>query len=180
MSDSLQPHGVYSPWNSSGKNTGVGNLSLLQGIFPTQGSNPGLSHCRRILYQLSHKGSPTILEWVAYPISSGSSRPRNWTRVSCIAGRFFTNRATREAQLEHLIIWKEKERKKQTFNASLLCSFVNTCDSFNSFKSYIFYFLLVRHVSKCILTTTTLWRECIIFIFHIKNFIHMCLICQSW
>ena len=38
---------------------GVGSLSLLQGIFPTQGSNPGLSHCRRILHQLSHKGSPT-------------------------------------------------------------------------------------------------------------------------
>ena len=58
MSDSLQPHGLYSPWNSPGHNTGVGSLSLLQGIFPTQVSNPGLSHCRRILYQLSHKGSP--------------------------------------------------------------------------------------------------------------------------
>ena len=40
------------------KNTGVGSLSLLQGIFPTQESNPGLPHCRKILYQLSHKGSP--------------------------------------------------------------------------------------------------------------------------
>ena len=69
----------YSPWNSPGQNTGLGSLSLLQGIFPTQGSNPGLPHCRRILYQLSHKGSPTILEWVAYPFSSGSSQPRNWT-----------------------------------------------------------------------------------------------------
>ena len=47
----------YSPWSSPGKNTGGGSLSLLQGIFPTQGSNPGLPHCRRILYQLSHKGS---------------------------------------------------------------------------------------------------------------------------
>ena len=58
-------------------NTGVGSLSLLQGIFPTQGSNPGLLHCRWILFQLSHKGSPRILEWVAYPISSGSSQCRN-------------------------------------------------------------------------------------------------------
>ena len=58
MSNSLQPHGLYSSWNSPGKNTGVGSLSLLQGIFPTQGSNPGLPHYRRILYQLSHKGSP--------------------------------------------------------------------------------------------------------------------------
>ena len=117
MSNSLQPHGLYSqrnspdqdkvkvvqscltlcepmncsPWNSPGQNTGVGSLSLLQGIFPTQGSNPGLPHGRRILYQLSHKGSPRMLEWVAYPFSSRSSRPRNQTRVSCIAGGFFTN-----------------------------------------------------------------------------------------
>ena len=48
----------YSSWNSLGQNLGVGSLSLLQGIFPTQGSNPGLPHCRQILYQLSHKGSP--------------------------------------------------------------------------------------------------------------------------
>ena len=57
MSDSLQPHGLYSPWNSPGHNTGVGNFSLLQGIFPTQRCNPGLLHCRLILYQMSHKGS---------------------------------------------------------------------------------------------------------------------------
>ena len=71
----MQPHGLYSPWNSPGQNTGVGSLSLLQEIFPTQGLNPGLLHCRQILYQLSHKGSPRILEWVAYPFSSRSSRP---------------------------------------------------------------------------------------------------------
>ena len=57
VSDSLRSHGLYSPWNSPGQNTGVGSLSLLQGIFPTQGSNPGLPHCRHILYQLSHQGS---------------------------------------------------------------------------------------------------------------------------
>ena len=57
VSDSLRPHGLYSPWNSPGQNTGAGSLSLLQGIFPTQGSNPGLPHCRRILYQLSHRGN---------------------------------------------------------------------------------------------------------------------------
>ena len=44
-----------SPWNSLGPSTGVGRLSLLQGMFPTQGSNPGLPHCRWILYQLSHQ-----------------------------------------------------------------------------------------------------------------------------
>ena len=57
MSDSLPPHALYSQWNSPGQNTGVGSLSLLQGIFPTQGSNPGLPYCKQILYQLSHKGS---------------------------------------------------------------------------------------------------------------------------
>ena len=50
----------------------MGSLSLLQRIFPTQGSNPGLPHCRQILYQLSHKGSPRILEWAAYPFSRGN------------------------------------------------------------------------------------------------------------
>ena len=60
MSDSLRPHGLYSPWNSPGHNTGVGSLSLLQGVFLTQGLNPGLLHCRQILYQLSYQGSPKI------------------------------------------------------------------------------------------------------------------------
>ena len=62
MSDSLRPHGLYSPWNSLGQNTGVGSLSLLQWIFPTQESNQGLPHCRRILYQLSYEGSPSSFE----------------------------------------------------------------------------------------------------------------------
>ena len=95
--NSLQPHGLYSPWNSPGQNTGVGSRFLLQGIFPTQGSNPGLWHCRWILFQLRHQGSPRILEWVAYPFSRGSSWPRNQTGVSCIAGGFFTSWATRKA-----------------------------------------------------------------------------------
>ena len=67
VSDSLQPRELYSPWNSPGQNTGVGSLSLFQGIFSTQGLNSGLPPCRRILYQLSHTGSPRILEWGAYP-----------------------------------------------------------------------------------------------------------------
>ena len=95
----LRPHGLYSPWNSLGQNTGVGSLSLLQGIFPIQGSNRCLLHCRWILYQLSHKGSSSILEWTAYPFSSESSWPRNRAEVSCIAGRFSTSWATGEAQV---------------------------------------------------------------------------------
>ena len=85
-----------------------GRLSLLQGIFQLRdqtqisciaGANPDLPHCGRILYQLNHKGSPRILEWVAYPFSSGSSQPRNWTGISRIGGRFFTNWAIREANV---------------------------------------------------------------------------------
>ena len=59
MSDSLRPHGLHSPWDSPGI---VGSRSLLQGIFPTQGSNPGLLHCRWILYQLSYQGSKAMAQ----------------------------------------------------------------------------------------------------------------------
>ena len=58
MSNSLQSHGLYSPWNSPGQNIGVGSLSLLQWIFPTQELNWGLLRCRQILYQLNYQGSP--------------------------------------------------------------------------------------------------------------------------
>ena len=86
--------------DSPSKNTGMGCHALLQGIFPTQVSNPGFPHCRQILYHLSHQESPRILEWVAFPFSRGSSQPRDRTQVSHIAGRFFIARATREAR-EH-------------------------------------------------------------------------------
>ena len=103
-----------TPWNSPGQNTGVGSLSLLQRIFLTQGSNPGFPHCRWILYQLSHKGSPRILEWVAYPFSSGSSWPRNRTRVSCIAGGFLTDWVISKAQKSH------KTKLKKLLHINLL------------------------------------------------------------
>ena len=63
LSNSLRPHGLqptrlFHPWDFPGKTTGVGCHFLLQGIFPTQGLNPGLLHCRQVLYHLSHQGSP--------------------------------------------------------------------------------------------------------------------------
>ena len=61
LSSSLRPRGLYSPWNSPVQNTGVGSLALLQGIFPTQGWNPGLPHGRRILYQRNRKRSPNYI-----------------------------------------------------------------------------------------------------------------------
>ena len=78
-------------------NTGVGSLSLLQGIFPIQESNQGLLHCGWILYGLRHQESPWILEWVAYSFSRSFSWPKNRTGISCIAGGFLTSWPTREA-----------------------------------------------------------------------------------
>ena len=91
------PPGSSVHGNSPGKNTGVGFHALLQGIFPTQGSNSSLSHCRWILCHLNHQGCSRILKWGAYPFSRGTSWPRNRTRVSCIAGGFFTKCVIREA-----------------------------------------------------------------------------------
>ena len=96
MSDSLRPHGLeptrlLCPWGSPSENTRVGCHALLQGIFPTQGSNPGLPHCRWILHRLSHQGSPRILKRVAYPFCRESFQLRTRTRVSGIAGGFFTS-----------------------------------------------------------------------------------------
>ena len=102
MSNSLWPQECNPPGSSvhedsPGKNTRVSSHALLQGIFPTQRLNSGLQHYMWIPYHLSYQGSPRLLEWVAYPFSRESSWPRNWTRISCIAGGFFTNWATREA-----------------------------------------------------------------------------------
>ena len=91
--DSLQPHGLYGPCNSPGQNTGVDSLSLLQGIVPTQGSNSGLPHGRRILYQLSvcvlsrfsrvrHCETPWTVAHQA-PLSVGFSRQEYWSGLPC-------------------------------------------------------------------------------------------------
>ena len=94
----------YSPWNSPGHNTGVGSLSLLQGILPTQELNPGLLHCGWFFTSWATRKA-RMLEWVAYPFSSWSSPPRNWTGFSYIAGRFLTNWAIREAHLKNWCFW---------------------------------------------------------------------------
>ena len=80
MSDSLQLHGLYSPWNFPSQNIGVGSHSLLQGIFPTQGSNPGLSQHRWILYSLRHQGS-LIMKAVAAAAKSLQLCPTLWDPI---------------------------------------------------------------------------------------------------
>ena len=91
------PPGSSVHGDSPGKNIGEGFHALLQGIFPTQGSSPDLPNCKQILYHLSHRGSPRLLEWVTYLFSRVFSQPRNWTRVSYIGGRFLTSWVIREA-----------------------------------------------------------------------------------
>ena len=85
--------------DSPGKKTGVGLPCPPPGDF----SKLCLPHCRWILYCLSHQRNPRIPEWVAYPFSRGPSQPRNWTKVSCIAGGFFTSWASREVHVQ--VIW---------------------------------------------------------------------------
>ena len=83
--------------NSPGKNTGVGCHALLQGIFPTQGSNPDLLYCGFFtIWTTLLQGRPRILEWVVCAFPRGSSWPRSPARVSFIAGGFFNSWATRE------------------------------------------------------------------------------------
>ena len=86
MSNSLRPHGLYSPWNSPGQNTGVGSHSLLQGIFP--GVKPRSPALQMDSLQAEPQGK---FRWVAYPFSRRSARHRNKIGVSCVAGRVFTN-----------------------------------------------------------------------------------------
>ena len=86
VSNSLRLYGLYSPWNSLGQNTGVDSLSLLQGIFPTQGSNPGLLQCRWILYQLSHKGSTSVKNYpkqFSFQLTLSFSTANNGSGMLC-------------------------------------------------------------------------------------------------
>ena len=92
VSDSMQPHKLYSPWNSPGQNTGVGSLSLLQGNLPNPGIKPKFPALQADALPAESQGKPKNTgEGSLYPFSSRSSWPRNWTGVSCIAGGFFTN-----------------------------------------------------------------------------------------
>ena len=90
-SDSLWPHGLYSPWNSPGQNTGVGSLSFFQGIFPTQELNWDLLLCRQILYQLNYWGSyilkldqfkDDVIPWIARRSNQSILREINLSKYS--------------------------------------------------------------------------------------------------
>ena len=82
-SRTLQPHGLHSPWNSPGQNTGVGSHSLLQGIFPTQGWNPGLPHCRQIPAKPPGKHKNTGVGSLTLLLSIFPTQESNWGLRHC-------------------------------------------------------------------------------------------------
>ena len=145
------PPGSSVHADSPGGNTEVGCHALFQGIFPTHGSNPGLLHCRWILYHLSHHRSPRILEWVAYLFSRGSSRPRNWTRVTCIAGGFFTSWATREVVVTiiNLILAMRKLRHLQTWGSLETTQWSQQLPCLPSFAGLNLHF---SHAFSCVIS----------------------------
>ena len=107
VSNSLQPHGLYSPWNSPGQNSRVDSFCLLQGI-PTQGLNPGFLHCKWILYQLNHKGSPVVVKDDA---KIPSPAPKNYPAQNVHSGK-----------AEKLCFnWKESGQQCNLLHRVVLC-----------------------------------------------------------
>ena len=132
--------------DSPGKNTGVGWYALLQGVFPTQGLNPGLMHCWQLLYHLNHQGSPKLLKWVVYPFSRGSSQPRNWTGISCFAGGFFTSQVTREVLQTTSDFSPTLSTGIPHFNCALLYCALQILWVFSLFISIIVYYKILNIV----------------------------------
>ena len=128
------------------------SMGILQGIFPTQGSNPGLLHCRQILYGLSHQGSSRILEWLAYPFCRGFSQPRNGTRVSCTAGKFFTSWAPKEAPsiLTTFIF-------KQVHKFSYFSIYILYISAFTSIHFSIYIYILYKFLSLSLVLVFQGW-----------------------
>ena len=157
------PPGSSVHGDSPGKNTGVSCHAFLQGIFPTQGLNPGLLHCRQILYQLSHQGNPWILEWVANHFSRGSSWPRNWTRVST-AGGFFTSWATREAHVRCIYVNKSY--------ILVLCSYI--------MPFFVSYYTLCFKVYLRVLVPLFFCHICMNYLFPSPHFQSVCIFSSEW
>ena len=164
----------------------MGSLSLLQGIFPTQGWNPGL-HCTQIPYHLSCQGSPNMhklkvkccsvvsnslwphglyrvhrilqartLEWVAVPLSRGSSQPRDHTQVSCITGVCFTSWATREAQYAETP--PHYEGRLECFSSMSLSFLIHSISAF-LILAHKLIFTLSRNILVLIILSSFKWIE---------------------
>ena len=117
--DSLRPHGLYSSCNSPGQNTGVGSLSLLQGIFPNQGSNPGLLHCGQILYQLGHKGSAAAKSLQSCPTLCD---PIDGSPAGCLVPGILQARTLEWVAISFSNAWKWKVKVKWLSRIRLLAT----------------------------------------------------------
>ena len=132
---------VDCPWNSPGQNTGVGSLSLLQGIFPTQGSNPGLRHCRQILHQLSHKGSPSRHQECLYRLLGptlmvSDSEELEWSLRICVPNKLPDAAGSRSTHGEPLI--QMKSHASVVSPVKLVLSPLHTLSSPFSLQQYSF------------------------------------------
>ena len=112
MSNSLRPHGLYSPWNSPGQNTGLGSLSLLQEIFPTQGWNPGLPHCKKNLP--SYSLAPDYISLIG-----NISKPSTPLRSLSYKGPALTG-------LDNVVssIWSASPKNGNGFLGLIICEFL--------------------------------------------------------
>ena len=141
MSDFLPPHGLkltrlLGPWNFPGKSTGVGCYLLLQGIFPTRGSNPGLSHCRQTLYHLSYQGSPDAKrkQCPAVDVTGDGSKVRCCTEQYCIGT--WNVRSMNQGKLEIV----KQEMARVNFDILGISKLKWTgVGEFNSDDHYIYY-----------------------------------------
>ena len=139
VSDTLRSHGLYSPWNSPGQNTGMGSLSLLQGIFATQGSNPGLTHSLQVdSLPAEPQGKPKNTGVGSLSLLQGIFLTQDQTRVSCIAEGFLTKWAMRGAT--------ESVIKK-----------IPTCRSLATFTG--FYQIVKEETMSILLKLFQKWRE---------------------
>ena len=134
MSDSLWTHGLYSPWNSPGQNIGVDSCSILQGIFPTQGSNPGLSHCGLILCCLSHQKSP--LKSLIMFYLGNLWRTIAWEIASQIGLRDCTKELTEEPW--YIVVSLAKKKKKKVKHQKNRAKDKSQTSQVNDFSAFLF------------------------------------------
>ena len=134
VSNSLQPRRLYSPWNSPGHNTAVGSLSLLQGIFPSQGSNPGLPPCRWILYQLSSQrfihiaATERVKLLLMAEEHSSVHKPRFLTQLGRVLGLLHVSAVVNSAPVNNAIRWDSPGCCGMCLNSPLL-SITNQCSA---------------------------------------------------
>ena len=110
---------LLCPWDSPGKNTGVGCHSLLQGLFLTQEMIPGLLHCRRILYQLSHQGDPGSIPGSGRSTGEGIGYPFQYTWAFLVAQLIKNLLAMQETRVWPLG-WEDPLEKGKATHSSIL------------------------------------------------------------